>query len=193
VALEHLLAALEADAETKIAVELGAAREQASRLEAESGDRIARLRAEALQQHEMQFRQETERLVAASRREARQELLLARQRLLQRVLRRAVELAPDATRSSAYLTGLPTDLARALSYLDHSEVIVRCSPELGTEMHQLLAEQKRAKVEIEPTLGAGFVVAAADGSAVVDRTLPRRLLLEEPWLRQLIVQEIGEA
>jgi vacuolar-type H+-ATPase subunit E/Vma4 len=191
-ALEHLLAALEADAETKIAAALGAAREQASRLETESGDRIARLRAEALQQHQIQFRQETERMVATSRREARQELLLTRQRLLERVLRRAVELGPDVTRGSAYLAGLPADLARALSYLDQSRVIVRCSPELGTEMHRLLAEHEQAKVEIQPTLGAGFVVAAADGSAVVDRTLARCLLLEEPWLRQEIVQEIGE-
>ena len=83
-ALEHLVAALEREAETRIGAELDAARAEAASLEAEAGGRIARLRAEALQEQRVRLQQEAERIVAAARREARQKLLLARHRLLDR-------------------------------------------------------------------------------------------------------------
>jgi vacuolar-type H+-ATPase subunit E/Vma4 len=191
-ALEHLVVALEREAETRIGVELDAARTEAARLEAEASSRIAKIRTEALQQRRVRLQQEAERIVAAARREARQKLLLARHRLLDRVLRRALELAPDMARSPAYLVGLPDDLVRAMSYIGESAAVVRCSPALATELQPLLVGHGEWKLEVDPALAPGFQVAAADGSVVVDRTLPRRLLLEEARLRLETLQELGE-
>lgn len=191
-ALEHLVVALEREAETRIGVELDAARTEAARLEAEASSRIAQLRTDALQQRRIRLQQEAERIVAAARREARQKLLLARHRLLDRVLRRALELAPDVARSPAYLAGLPDDLVRAMSYIGESAAVVRCSPALATELQPLLVGHGEWKLEVDPALAPGFQVAAADGSVVVDRTLPRRLLLEEARLRLETLQELGE-
>ena len=191
-ALEHLVAALEREAETKIGAELDAAREEAASLEAEAGERVARLRADALQEQRVRLQQEAARIVAAARREARQKLLLARHRLLDRVLRRALELAPDVARSPAYLVGLPDDLVRAMSYIGQSAAVVRCSPALAVEVQPLLVGHGEWKLEVDPALAPGFQVAAADGSVVVDRTLPRRLLLEEARLRLEMLQELGE-
>jgi vacuolar-type H+-ATPase subunit E/Vma4 len=190
-ALEHLVAALEREAEAKIGAELDAAREEAARLEAEASGRIAQLRARALHERQIELQQQAERTVAGTRREARQKLLLARHRLLDRVLRRAVELAPDVARSPAYLAGLGDDLARSMSYIGGAAV-VRCSPTLAAEVKPLLAGRGEWQLEIDAALGPGFEVAAVDGSVVVDRTLPRRLLLEEARLRLEILQELGE-
>jgi vacuolar-type H+-ATPase subunit E/Vma4 len=191
-AIEHLVAALESEAEARIRSELQAAREEAARIEREASDRIARLRAEALQERQVQFQQEAERTVAATRREARQKLLLARHRLLDRVLRRAGELAPAAARSPAYLAGLAEDLACSMSYIGQSGAVVRCSPALAAEVRPLLAGHREWQLEVDSALAPGFEVAAANGSVVVDRTLPRRLLLEEARLRLEILRELGE-
>jgi vacuolar-type H+-ATPase subunit E/Vma4 len=191
-ALEHLIAALEREAETKIGAELDAARAKAASLEAEAGGRVARLRAEALEEQRVRLQQEAERIVAAARREARQELLLARHRLLDRVLHRALELAPDVARSPAYRVGLPDDLVGAMSYIGQSAAVVRCSPALAAEMQPLLVGHGEWRLEVDPALAPGFQVAAADGSVVVDRTLPRRLQLEHARLRLEILQDLGE-
>jgi vacuolar-type H+-ATPase subunit E/Vma4 len=190
-AFEHLVVALEIEAETRIGTDLDAARAEAARLEAGASSRIARLRAEALQERRLRLQQEAERIVAAARREARQQLLLARHHLLNRVLRRALELAPDLARSPEYLDGLPHDLIRAMSYIGQSTAVVRCWPPLAAEVQRLLAGQGEWKLEVDPALAPGFQVAAADGSVVVDRTLPRRLLLEDTRLRVAILQELG--
>jgi vacuolar-type H+-ATPase subunit E/Vma4 len=191
-ALEHLVAALEREAETKIGAELDAAREEAAGLEAEAGGRIARLRSEALQERQVRLQQEADRIVAAARRKARQELLVARHRFLDRVLRRALELAPDVPRSHAYLVGLQDDLVRAMSYIGQSAAVVRCSPAMAAEVQPLLAGHGEWRLEVDPTVAPGFQVAAADGSVVVDRTLPRRLLQDEARLRLEILQELSE-
>jgi vacuolar-type H+-ATPase subunit E/Vma4 len=191
-ALEHLVAALEREAETKIGVELDAAREEAAGLEAEASGRIARLRSEALQERQARLQQEAERIVAAARRKARQELLVARHRFLDRVLRCVLELVPDVPRSPAYLVGLQDDLVRAMSYIGQSAAVVRCSPALAAEVQPLLAGHGEWRLEVDPAVAPGFQVAAADGSVVVDRTLPRRLLQDEARLRLEILQELGE-
>jgi len=191
-AIEHLVAALESEAEARISSELEAAREEAAGIEREASDRIAQLHAEALRERQVQFQQEAERMVAASRREARQKLLLARHRLLDRVLRRALELAPDLARSPTYLVGLPDDLVRAMSYLGQSAAVIRCSPALAAELQPLLVEHRDWTLEVDPAMAPGFQVAAAGGSVVVDRTLPRRLQLEEARLRLETLQELGE-
>lgn len=191
-ALEHLIASLEDEAEAKIGAELDAARQEVARLEAEASGRIARLRAEALKERQVQLEQDAERIVAATRREARQKLLLARHHLLDRVLNRAVELAPDVARGPQYMLGLSDDLLGAMSYIGQAAAIVRCSPALATEVQALLAGHEEWKLEVDPALGPGFHVAAANGSVVVDRTLPRRLQLEEARLRLEILQELAE-
>ena len=189
--IEDLVAALEREAEAKIEAELGAARDEAARLEAESNDRAAQLHARTLEERKLHLQQEAERTVAAARREARQKLLLARHRFLDRVLRRAVEIAPEVARSPAYLVGLESDLTRSMSYIGQSAV-VRCWPSLAAEVQPLVAGRGGWRLEIDAALAPGFEVAAGDGSVVVDRTLPRRLLLEEARLRLEILQELGE-
>lgn len=189
-ALEHLLAALEQEAEAHRAAALSAAREEAARVDAEATSRLGRMRNAALRDRRLRIQQETDRLLAARRRQAREEVLVARHRLLDRVLHRAVELMPEAVASQAYLGGLAEELARALSYLGPSEAIVRCSPPLTAAIRPRLDQRPQVKLAEDAGLAPGFQVAAADGSVLVDRTLPRRLALDEARLRMEILKEV---
>jgi vacuolar-type H+-ATPase subunit E/Vma4 len=191
VALEHLIAALEKEAEAHRAAELAAAREEAARVEAEEMRRVGRMREEALQELRLRLQQDTDQLVAGQRRQSRQEVLLARHRLLERIRHRALELMPETVRSQAYLGRLPEELADALSYLAGSKAIVRCSPPLAAAIRPRVAERPQLTLEEDSDLAPGFQVAAADGSVLVDRTLPRRLISDEVWLRLEILREVG--
>jgi fermentation-respiration switch protein FrsA (DUF1100 family) len=62
---------------------------------------------------------------------------------------------------------------------------------LAAELQPLLVEHGEWTLEVDPAMAPGFQVAAPDGSVVVDRTLPRRLLLEEARLRLETLQELG--
>jgi vacuolar-type H+-ATPase subunit E/Vma4 len=189
-ALEHLVAALEGEAEAKIGAILGAAREEAAQLEAEAAGLVARHLATTLEARRFQLQQETERLIAAARREARQKLLLARHQLLDRVLHRALDLAADETLGAGYLAALPAELALALDYVGSTATVVTSSSSLARNIRPLLENRPEVKLEVSRVLAPGFQVVAADRSVVVDRTLPRRLQQEEARLRQEILQEL---
>jgi len=100
-------------------------------------------------------------------------VLLARTRVVARVLERARALLPDATQSEAYLSTLSSELMEALQFVDGEGAVVRCSRDLEGAVRKGLRD--RPEVKIEADVGTGFVVVGAEGSVVVDGRLETRI------------------
>lgn len=189
-ALENLVAELEREGESKIAAQLEAARSEAARLEAEARSRRTEHRAQVLRERQLELQHETKQMVAIREREARKELLLARHRLLDRILQRMLELMPEVVQSEPYLASLPGELTSALSYLGPTGGLLRCSHRLSDALQTLVAAERHLKLTEDPALAPGFQVTSDDGTVLVDRTLPRRLDLEQARMRLEILQEL---
>jgi vacuolar-type H+-ATPase subunit E/Vma4 len=188
--LEHLVATLEHDTEVQIAAELAAAREAAARLESEAARRLDLVRDETLRDRRRRIQQTTDRELAARRRDGRREVLLARHRVFDRALGRALKLMPEVVQSREYLNALSGELDLALSYLGPGDAIVRCSPLLTPAMRSRLAGRPQLRLEEDSALAPGFQVVATDSSVLVDRTLPRRLTLEESRFRLELLRQV---
>lgn len=120
--------------------------------------------------------------LAEARHQASEAVLAARARLLGRV-RAAVELELErVAREPTYHTRLADELDGALALVP-PPAVVRCPPALEPAMsaavRALGGAPEALVIRPDPSCGAGFVLAAADGSVRVDATLSARL--ERAW------------
>jgi len=152
---------------------LGTARADAKRLGSESERVVEDRRRQVLKDKEAEYGAEARFAIAAERHAAMRAVLLARTRVVARVLERARALLPDATRSEAYLSTLSSELMEALQFVDGEGAVVRCSRDLEGAVRKGLRD--RPEVKIEADVGTGFVVVGAEGSVVVDGRLETRI------------------
>jgi vacuolar-type H+-ATPase subunit E/Vma4 len=190
VALEHLLAALERDAEATAEAELSAARAEAVRIEAESAARVEQRRASFVAKRERELRAAGATAAAEVRRRTRRAILEARQRLLDRVFTAAEHRLRAAVDDPAFVERLGEYLAEARTYLGDGPVIARCRPELAARVRRLAAKAKSVTVVTDPAAGTGIRLSAADGAVEVDNTLDARLARLRPRLALEVLQRL---
>ena len=153
----------------------GEARADSERLGSESDRLIEDWRSQALREKEAEYGAQARVAIAAERHAAMEAVLLARTRVVARVLERARALLPDAGQKEAYLSTLGSELMEALQFVDGEGAVVRCSAALAPAVREGLRDRPEVKVETEADLGTGFVVVGAEGSVVVDGRLETRI------------------
>lgn len=174
--LEHLLEALERDADAQVEQLLAQARAEADRISTESAAALEQRRRETTSACDSARVQEVEHAVTLARREARRSILEARERLLERVFAAARAELPSAVVGPAYRASLPAALRGALSAVGGDHAVIRCPETLAPELERARPRGSRAvPVEVDPAGGSGFRVASADGAVEVDDTLESRL------------------
>ena len=154
---------------------LSAARTDAERIASETNRSIEDRRRELLEDKEAEYGAEARRAIAAERHVAMRAVLLARTRVVERVLERVRALLPEAARSEGYLSALGGELAEALQFVDGDGAVVRCSTALEPSVRKALRDRPELRVESEAGRGTGFIVVGAGGSVVVDGQLETRI------------------
>ena len=172
--LDALLATLTRETDERIAALLADARSGAEALVADAETARIRRRDELLAERRAALQVDAAAEVASVRREARAEVLAARARAVELVFARARERLADCADDPGWLGATLGDLDAALACVAGAKV-VRCRPAHAPELDRRLRAHPDVTLERDPGVGAGFVVAAADGSVTVDATLAARL------------------
>lgn len=177
-------------------------RSRAETVRSEAVERARALREAAAAEHARGLERgvaERERALASASRarlaEARHQaslgVLAARARLLARVRAAAERELERVAREAAYLARLADELTGALTLVPPPAVVC-CPPALEPAMsaavRALDGAPEALAIRPDPTCGAGFVLAAADGSVRVDATLTARL--ERAW-PELSIELLG--
>jgi vacuolar-type H+-ATPase subunit E/Vma4 len=192
--LEHLLDALERDANAQIDQLLVQARAEADGVTAAATAALAQRRGAAAEARERTRRLEVEQAVTRARRSARRSVLEARERLLERVFTAARNALPAAAAGAGYRAGLPAALAGALAALGDAEAVIRCPEPLVRDLERLRPPATPpVQVVVDPAAGSGFRVASADGAVEVDDTLETRLDRLRPDLARQVLAQLGLA
>lgn len=174
--LEHLLEALERDADAQVEQVLAQARAEADRITTESTAGLELRRRETTSARDRARVQEVEHAVTLARREARRSILEARERLLERVFASARTELPAAAASPAYRASLPAALHGALAAVGGAQAVIRCPETLAPDLERARpCGAEAVPVNVDPATGSGFRVTSADGAVEVDDTLEGRL------------------
>jgi vacuolar-type H+-ATPase subunit E/Vma4 len=174
--LEHLLEALERDANAQVEQTLAQARAEADRITAATAEALERQCRDATAARERERRLEVEHAVTLARREARRSILEARARLLERVFTAARAALPAAAAGPAYRKALPAALVSALAAVGAEQVVIRCAKALARDLERARPRgAESVPVVVDAETGSGFRVASADGAVEVDDTLESRL------------------
>jgi len=176
-ALEALIARLEADADARLSQHEASAAAEARALLDEARQVESQRREQELSTRRARRRARLDTALAQARRDAKQARLLAQHALLERVFSRARALLPELASTPAFLERLPGQLEEAQRYLEGVPVVVRAHPSILA----LLPRTGATFVE-DPSMPPGVVVSAADGSVFIDNTLPARLQRLAPRL-----------
>lgn len=177
-ALQDLLAALEREAEQRIATEQAEAVATAEALlrEAEAL-RVAR-RDDGLARQRARLEAAAAREVALATRDAEHAVLTAREALVERVLALVRESLAGEPLDPGETAALVTLAERAVAHAGDRPVRLRATPAL----HPALAARLRERglvVEADPSVCAGTLVATTDGRVLIDASLPGRLAARE--------------
>lgn len=169
------------------------ARAEAARLLAEADRRIADRRREAMEDKEAECRAEARVAIAAARHEAMRDLLLARTRVVDRVIDRARDLLPEAAMRETYVSGVAEGLAEALEFVDSRGAVVRCSEGLEPTLREALESKPGVALKPEAALGPGFILVGPGGLVQVDARLETRIDQLASELAIEIHARLGEA
>jgi vacuolar-type H+-ATPase subunit E/Vma4 len=113
--------------------------------------------------------------IAAERREAMRAVLLAKTRVVERVLERARTMLPEVIESDAYRMALTDELERSLAFVESEETVARCREALAPALRVALRDNPKVTVQIADNTGSGFVLIGEAGRVRVDSTLETRL------------------
>lgn len=189
-ALADLLATMEQEARTRAAEIRSAAEAEAAGIVQEAETRIAARQSSDLGTRQDRLRWESGRELAAERRRARAEILLLRERLLERIREAVVERLPELTQRKDYRERLPELLASGFAQLGSGAPIrLRAGPPLATVLADLAG--KRARVVPDSAVVAGFLLETEDGSRRIDHRLDERLSARWPHIAIALASAIG--
>lgn len=182
-ALDELIATLEARGAAEAAAILASARAEALELARAARARMAQRREERAKAHEHQWQVRANAAVADARRSAAASVLEARAGAIDRVWRSAGARLSQPSVRERLRAVIGTHVKEALPYLEGHDVIVRCDEDLVAAVRAAMVDAG-VSVVVEPdgAAGAGVVVAAADGSVFIDNTLEARLARLRPKL-----------
>jgi vacuolar-type H+-ATPase subunit E/Vma4 len=162
-------------AETTAASILSAAQAEAARLASEADLLIADRRRKVLKDMEDEYGSEARIAIASERHAAMRAVLLARTRVVDRVLERVRALLPEAAARQSYLSGLSAELTEALQFVERDGAVVQCSVDLASILREALRAQPEIKVQPVSDLGTGFIVVGREASVLVDARLDARV------------------
>lgn len=154
---------------------MAGAREDAERLATEADRRIEERRQAVLGKRDRELRAEARAKLAAERHAAMRSVLLAKAKVVERVLEEARTRLSEAARSRAYASTLDAELQQALSFVEQEGVVVQCPEDLKTAVREAARGLPNVSVEADPRVDTGFKVVGNQGLVVVDGTLEARL------------------
>ena len=133
-----------------------------------------------------------QRELAMARRQARAGELEAQHAQIGRVLNRARMLLSEIGSSPAYAAAVSSHLHEALSFLHGLQPRVRCQAAFAAVLHAAIDRHEGAQLVIDESIAPGFVAEAADGSVVVDETLPMRLARATTRLTMALARKLAD-
>ena len=191
-ALDHLLDALTREAQATAERLRADARAEAATLTALSVEVAGRQRQAEIDHVVRRRRDEVERAVALARHGARDEVLRARERLLQRVERALRAACPAALASPRYRAELPRRVEGALACFPEGELVsARCAAALVEPILAAWPSGWKVEARADETLGSGFVLSSADGSIDIEDTLEARCDALRPDLERRALHLLG--
>lgn len=174
-ALEHLLRALERDADAEVEALLAGARAEAATIAAAATAQAERSGEEALAALSRERRESLEAELAAASRDARRGVLEARQRFLDRVFAGALAALELAQQDAAYVRSLPALLDESLACTGLDTGTVVTAPPALQDALSSLVKGRGVRLDISNDVPPGFTVTARNGALTVDNTLAGRL------------------
>ena len=168
------------------------ARTAADRIAADADQRIQERRSAVLSSRKDEYRTQARTDIAAERHEAMRAVLLAKTRVVERVLERARTLLPAELRNEAYQAALEEEVEEALAFVGSEEAAVLCSETLAPAVRQALRATPEVSVQVRNDAGSGFVVVGQAGRVRVDSTLETRLDRLAPTLAIEIHERLEE-
>ncbi|MDH3201500.1 MAG: V-type ATP synthase subunit E family protein [Myxococcales bacterium] len=166
---------LRKNAEATAARILESARLEAEQFRTETERQIQRKRAASLREEEERYRLKARSAIAAERHASMRTVLLARARLVDRVLELATSLLPDACRTETYRSSIAQQLDDSMRFIGDEGAHVLCSLELVPTLREAAKAYASVTVEPDAETQSGFVVVSAGGSVTVDKRLGTQL------------------
>ena len=193
-ALVDLLAALEREAAATAERLIAEARAEAERLAAGSTVTLDQRREGEVARVMAGHRAAIEAEVARARAEGRRAALAARARLLERVDRRVRDAFPQAVSRPDHLATVGGRLAAGLACFEAATAVTaRCPAALVDAIRAAAPADRPFVVEVDPSIGAGFRLVAADGGLEVEDTLEgRHEALRGVLAREALRDLVGE-
>lgn len=172
--IDSLLEQLERDARAEAATLVSAAEQRAREIVSRADTATRQRRAEALGRLEQAGRLAVACQTAAAARRFRASRLLERAEVLDRIF---AEAEGDLRTASAdrYQRLLPALMRATLRFLEGVPAAIHCRPEITAAVEQLRAERVDLLVRPSADSAAGILGESADGTVIVDNTLPALL------------------
>lgn len=170
---------------------MSAARADADRIAADAERAIEERRSAVLKSREEEYRAEARASIAVERHEAMRAVLLAKTRVVDRVLQSAQGLLSEAAGTTAYGSSLAGEIGEAIAFVGSAGTVIRCSAEIQPKVHEALREMPEVSVETFAG-GTGFMAIGEGGNVEVDGTLEARLARLAPTLAIEIHERLEE-
>ena len=94
--------------------------------------------------------------------------------------------------TKAYQSALHSEVERAIEFIGSDGTTVRCARTIEGVVRGAVGSLDGVKVEVDGSVGSGFVVSDGSGRVQVDATLEGRLRRLAPTLSVEILGRIGE-
>ena len=172
--LDALLDTLERDAAGEAARLISRAEQEAGAIHARAETEPRRRRAEVTGRIEAEGRREVARAAAAASRRFLESRLRERARVLDRIFSEAA-LELGTAGPDRYRALLPGLIGETLRFLAGAPAVVTCRPEIAAEVEAALPAESCVTARASSDAAAGILGQSADGSVVVDDTLPAML------------------
>lgn len=171
---------------------LRSAKVDADRIATDAEMVIEARRSAVLTSREEEYRAEARANVAGERHEAMRAVLLAKTRVVDRVMAGAKALLPAAARGKVYGSALADELGQALAFVGEENAVVQCPDDLAPVVREALRAASTVVVESTNNAGSGFVAIGDGGTVRVDGTLEARLDRLAPTLAIEILAKLEE-
>jgi vacuolar-type H+-ATPase subunit E/Vma4 len=179
-------------AEATAASILESAEADAERIAADADRTIEQRRRDVLRSHERKYSGEARFRIAAARHEATRQVLLARTRVVERVVEKARKLFPQAIQSDAYGSLLAREIGEAIDYVGGKKAVVRCTEALASQVRRTLEDRPGVSVEAVDDVGSGFIAIGEGGKVRVDATLETKLERLAPAIAIAVHQRLEQ-
>jgi vacuolar-type H+-ATPase subunit E/Vma4 len=179
--LDALLDTLERDAAGEAARLISRAEQEAGEIHARAETEQHRRRAEVTGRIEAEGRRQVARAAAAASRRFLESRLRERARVLDRIFSEA-SLELGTAGPDRYRALLPGLIGETLRFLAGAPAVVTCRPEIAAEVEAALPGESGVTARASSDAAAGILGQSADGSVVVDDTLPAMLRRREAEL-----------